>query len=107
MHEIIHYLDEAENDPYQDWLNSLRDRVAKLAIIKRIARIEVGLFGDHKPVRDGVWELRIDVGVGYRVYYAHVGGMVIMLTSGGDKKSQSRDIERAVKLLKDWEKRNG
>ena len=80
MHEIIHYLDEAENDLYQDWLDSLRD---------------------------GVWELKVDVGAGYRVYYAHVGNMVIMLTSGGDKKSQSRDIERAVKLLKDWEKRNG
>ncbi len=107
MHEIIHYLDDAGNDPYQDWLDSLRDRVAKLATIKRIARIELGLFGDHKPVRDGVWELRIDVGAGYRVYYAHVGNMVIMLTSGGNKKSQSRDIELAVKLLKDWEKRNG
>ena len=82
-------------------------RVAKLAIIKRVARMEVGLFGDCKPLRDGVWELKVDVGAGYRVYYAHVGNMVIMLTSGGDKKSQSRDIERAVKLLKDWEKRNG
>ena len=92
MHEIIHYLDEAENDLYQDWLDSLRDRVAKLAIIKRVARMEVGLFGDCKPLRDGVWELKVDVGAGYRVYYAHVGNMVIMLTSGGDKKSQSRDI---------------
>ncbi|MCK2097255.1 type II toxin-antitoxin system RelE/ParE family toxin [Thauera aromatica] len=81
--------------------------MAKIAIIKRVARMEVGLFGDCKPLRDGVWELRVDVGAGYRVYYAHVGNMVIMLTSGGDKKSQSRDIERAVKLLKDWEKRNG
>ena len=52
MHEIIHYLDEAENDLYQDWLDSLRDRVAKLAIIKRVARMEVGLFGDCKPLRD-------------------------------------------------------
>jgi len=52
-------------------------------------------------------ELRIDVGAGYRVYYTHVGNMVILLTSGGDKKSQSRDIERAIRLLRDWEKRNG
>ncbi|WP_281257416.1 type II toxin-antitoxin system RelE/ParE family toxin [Thauera aromatica] len=66
------------------------------------ARQHAGLSAE-----DGVWELRVDVGAGYRVYYAHVGNMVIMLTSGGDKKSQSRDIERAVKLLKDWEKRNG
>jgi len=107
MHEIIHYLDDAENDPYQSWLESLRDRVAKVAIIKRVARMEVGLFGDCKSSREGIWELKIDVGAGYRVYYAHVGNRVILLTSGGDKKSQNRDIERAVNLLKDWEKRNG
>ncbi|MBP8276412.1 MAG: type II toxin-antitoxin system RelE/ParE family toxin [Propionivibrio sp.] len=107
MYEIIHYLDEAGNDPYQDWLDAMRDRVAKVAIIRRVARMEVGLFGDCKPLRDGVWELRVDVGAGYRVYYAHVGDRVILLIGGGDKKSQSRDIERSVKLLKDWEQRNG
>jgi putative addiction module killer protein len=107
MHEIIHYLDDAGNDLYQAWLDSLHDRVAKVAIIKRVARMELGLFGDCKPLRDGVWELRVDVGPGYRVYYAHVGSRVILLTSGGDKRSQSRDIERAVRLLKDWERRNG
>lgn len=107
MHEIIHYLDEAEHDFYQSWLESLRDRVAKVAIIKRVARMEVGLFGDCKSLREGVWELRVDVGAGYCVYYAHIGNRVILLTSGGYKKSQSRDIERAVNLLKDWEKRNG
>lgn len=107
MYTVIHSLDEAENDLYQDWLDALRDRVAKVAVIRRVARIEVGLFGDCKPLRDGVWELRIDVGAGYRVYYAQVGGRVILLLGGGDKTSQGRDIERAVKLLKDWEKRNG
>ena len=105
MYQIIHYLDENENDLYQDWLDGLRDRVAKVAIIRRIARVEVGLFGDHKLLRDGVCELRIDVG--YRVYYARVENRVILLTSGGEKKSQSRDIERAIGLLADWEKRNG
>lgn len=61
MHEIIHYLDDAENDLYQNWLDSLRDRVAKVAIIQRVARMEVGLFGDCRSLRDGVWELRVDV----------------------------------------------
>ena len=107
MHQIVHYLDENGNDLYQSWLDSLRDRVAKIAVIKRTARIEAGLFGDHAFLREGISELRIDVGAGYRVYYAHVGKMVIMLTCGGDKKSQSRDIERAIRLLRDWEKRNG
>jgi putative addiction module killer protein len=69
--------------------------------------MELDQFGDHKVLRDGICELRIDVGAGYRVYYAHVGNMVILLTCGGDKGSQNRDIERAIRLLKDWEKRNG
>lgn len=107
MHKVIHYLDEAENDLYQSWLESLRNRVAKVAIIKRVARMEVGLFGDCKSLREGIWELKVDVGAGYRVYYAHVGNRVILLTTGGDKRSQSRDIERALNLLKNWEKRNG
>ena len=107
MHQVIHYLDENENDLYQDWLESLRDRTAKVAIIRRVARMEIGQFGDHKHLQDGIWELKIDVGAGYRVYYAHVGGQVILLTSGGDKGSQSRDIKRAIGLLKDWRMRNG
>ena len=107
MYQIIHYLDESGADVYQAWLDSLRDRVAKVAIIRRVARLELGLFGDCKPLREGISELRIDVGTGYRVYYAQVGKMLILLTSGGDKKSQRGDIESAIRLLKDWEKRNG
>ena len=107
MVEIIHYLDENDNDRYQDWLDGLRDRMAKIAVIKRVARVEAGLFGDCKVLRDGIGELRVDVGAGYRVYYAQLGNQVILLTCGDDKKSQSRDIDRAVGFLKDWEKRNG
>ena len=107
VYEIIHYLDRNENDLYQSWLDGLSDRIAKIAVIKRVARVEAGLVGDCKSLRDGIGELRIDVGAGYRVYYAQVGNRVILLTSGGDKKSQSRDIDRAVGFLKDWEKRNG
>ena len=106
MHQIIHYLDDAERDLYQAWLDGLRDRIAKVAVIRRVARLEVGLFGDCKFLRDGIWELRIDVGAGHRVYYAHVGGALILLTSGGDKQTQDRDIERAVALLRDWKERN-
>ena len=107
MRKIVHYLDNNENDIYQAWVDSLRDRVAKIAIIRRVARMEIDQFGDHKLLRDGICELKIDVGAGYRVYYAHVGHMVILLTCGGDKGSQNRDIDRAIRLLKDWEKRNG
>jgi putative addiction module killer protein len=105
-YEIRHYLDGNGNDLYQDWVEHVRDRTAQVAIIRRVARMAVGQFGDHKHLQEGVWELRIDVGAGYRVYYAHVGGRVVLLTHGGDKGSQSRDIARAVKLLKDWERKN-
>ena len=64
MHQIIHYVDESGNDLYQDWLDGIRDRVAKVAIIKRVARVEAGLVGDHEPVRNGIWDLKIDVGAG-------------------------------------------
>lgn len=57
MYEIIHYLDENENDLYQDWLDGLRDRIAKIPVIKRVARVETGLFGDCKSLRDGIGEL--------------------------------------------------
>ncbi len=107
MYEIIHYLDESERDPYQDWFDALRDKVAKIAIMRRVNRLEHGAFGDCKPLRDGLWELRIDVGPGYRIYYAQVRDMMILLTCGGDKRSQERDIQRAVKMLKDWERRHG
>lgn len=107
MNQIIHYLNENENDLYQDWLDSLRDRTAKVAIIRRVARMEAGQFGDHKYLQDDILELRIDVGAGYRIYYAHVGGRVILLTHGGDKSSQNKDIKRAIRLLKDWRIRNG
>jgi len=79
VYEIIHYLDENENDLYQDWLDGLRDRIAKIVVIKRVARVEAGLFEDCKPLRDGIGELRIDVGAGYRVYYAQVGSQVILI----------------------------
>jgi len=83
MYTILHYLDVHGKDHFQDWLNALRDREAKIAIIRRIARLTTGLAGDRKSVRDGIQELRIDVGSGYRVYFAFVATTVILLTCGG------------------------
>ena len=105
-YEIRHYVDESGNDLYQDWIMGLRDQVAKVAVYRRVARIAVGNFGDHKFLQDGVWELRIDVGQGYRVYYAQVESKVILLILGGDKRTQDADIAKASKLLRNWEKRN-
>lgn len=107
MFSIVHYLDANGKDYYQDWLDSIRDRQAKIAIIRRIARLESGLRGDCKSLRGGIQELRIDTGAGYRIYYAFVGNNVILLTCGGSKHSQNHDIELAIKLLQDWKARDG
>lgn len=107
MYEIEHYLAaNGRTNPYLDWLKGLRDNQIKVAVIRRISRIESGNFGDHRFCRDGVWELRIDAGPGYRVYYALYGKRVVLLLCGGDKKTQASDIDRAVNYRKDWEQRS-
>jgi len=68
--------------------------------------MELENFGDHKPCRDGVWELRIDVGPGYRVYYAISGSKIVLLLCGGDKRTQSADISRACEFWHDWQRRS-
>lgn len=91
-------------DTFNDWLDNLRDRQARQKIAARIRLIEKeGYFGDHKNVGDGVSELRIHAGAGYRVYYTQRGGRLIILLAGGDKDSQTRDIARAKQTLKELE----
>jgi len=102
---ISHYLTPEGKDIFLEWQLSLRDTKARIAIDRRINRIELGNFGDHKFCRDGVWELRIDFGPGYRVYYAIAGSKVVLLLSGGDKGTQTTDINRACEEWKDWQRR--
>jgi putative addiction module killer protein len=104
--ELLHYLTRDGRDLYQTWLDALRDRRARVAIDRRVERMIRGNFGDHKFCREGVWELRIDTGPGYRVYYAQVGQAVVILLCGGDKDSQSSDIDRAVSCWCDWQTRD-
>lgn len=106
MYEIRHYLTDDGNDVYLAWLKLLRDPIAKIQIVKRVNRVELGNFGDHKFCRDGVWELRIDTGAGYRVYYAQSGKQVVLLLCGGDKRTQTADIDQAVKYWEDWQRRS-
>lgn len=103
--EIAHYLTADGHDPVQDWMDAVRDMRARVAILRRLERMKVGNFGDHKFCRDGVWELRIDTGPGYRVYYAQAGQTLVLLLCGGDKRSQRSDIERASAYWQDWERR--
>ena len=84
---------------FGEWLEGLRDRVARNRILVRIERIKEGNFGDHKRF-DGIGELKFDFGPGYRVYFVQRGDVVVILLTGGDKSSQARDIERAVAMAK-------
>ena len=105
MYTIRHYLTDAQRDVYIEWLKKVRDPLAKGQIVRRVNRLAEGNFGDHKFCREGVWELRIDQGAGYRVYYAMAGSVVVLLLCGGDKDTQDADIVRAVNYWKDWQRR--
>ena len=85
---------------FQAWITELRDERAQAKIAQRIVRVEAGLLGDIKPVGEGVSEMRVDYGPGYRLYFVRRGLVVIVLLCGGDKDSQDRDI-RAAKVLAD------
>ena len=85
------------------WLDNLRDIRARAKIMVRIERLAQGNPGDVRPVGEGVSEMRIHYGPGYRVYYKHVGKHIIVLLAGGDKKSQSRDIHKALFLARNLE----
>lgn len=105
MYEVIDYLSSDGRDPFKDWLAKLADRQARARVVVRVQRLRAGNFGDCKPLADGVWELRIDHGPGYRVYYARAGNALLLLLVGGDKRSQQADIAQAVEYLQDWKRR--
>lgn len=79
---------------FRDWLENLKDARARTRIVQRVVRLQAGLFGDAKFF-DGIGELRVDQGPGYRVYFVHCGNVVVILLCGGDKSTQSKDIKRA------------
>ncbi|WP_165069648.1 type II toxin-antitoxin system RelE/ParE family toxin [Desulfovibrio sp. ZJ200] len=103
--EIIHYRTEDGTDIYQRWVDGLRDTRAKVAILRRVDRAAAGNFGDHKFCRDGVYEMRIDLGPGYRVYYFQHQGQLVVVLCGGDKQTQDADISRAVACRADFLRR--
>ncbi|BDA87236.1 addiction module killer protein (plasmid) [Aureimonas sp. SA4125] len=105
MFDVRHYLTQDGDDLIAGWLRKLRNVQAKAAIIRRLNRLEDGNFGDFKPLRDGVHELRIDVGPGYRIYYARSGKTVMLLLCGGTKRTQAADIGRACDYWRDWQSR--
>jgi putative addiction module killer protein/probable addiction module antidote protein len=103
--EIRRYVTRTGKDVIGDWLAGLDDAQARARIAARIDRLSLGNFGDCKPLREGVSELRIDWGPGYRMYYAMLGRTCVLLLCGGDKRKQSSDVNRAIEYLQDHKER--
>lgn len=93
--ELVEYQEPGGGVPFREWLDGLKDQRAKAKIDARLLRVRCGNFGDAKPVGDGVHELRVDVGPGYRIYFAPAGEQVVVLLAGGTKRTQSADIRTA------------
>lgn len=103
--KLVRYQTEDGRVPFSQWLDSLKDTKAAVAVLRRLDRASRGNFGDHKFERDGVWEMRIDQGPGYRVYYFPHGETLVVLLCGGDKSSQKKDLDRAVEYRRDFLRR--
>ena len=93
-------LEVRKTDVYARWLDGLRDTHARARILARVERLEAGNPGDVRPVGEGVSELRINYGPGYRVYYKKQGQRLVVLLAGGDKRTQTNDIETARRLAR-------
>lgn len=91
-----------QTEEFEEWLDNLKDTQAQKVIAREILKMQGGLFGDHKSLRDKVAEARIHYGPGYRLYYTKIGSTIYLMLGGGTKKKQDADIETAVQLAKRW-----
>lgn len=103
--ELRTYLTVEGRAPFEDWLAALRNVTGRARIRALLARVQAGNFVDCKPLRDGVQELRIDHGPGYRVYLSRQGAVLVLLLCASDKGDQDRAIRQAVEFLEDWKRR--
>ena len=92
-----------KTDEYRDWIDNLKDVVGRARILMRVDRLVHGTPGTHRNLTDGVSELKVDVGPGYRVYYTIRGDRLLLLLLGGNKSSQPKDIAKAIRLARDYE----
>ena len=100
--EVLIYKTAEGASPFEDWLRGLKDVVGRALIRKRINRVRLGNLGLNRHLGDGVWELKINFGPGYRVYYGEEGAQIVVLLCGGDKGSQERDIGKAKEFWRDY-----
>lgn len=103
--ELILYETDDGNCPLVSWLDRLRDSRARARIKKRLDRVELGNLGDVRSVGEGVLELKVDYGPGYRVYFSEIGSTVVLLLCGGDKSTQRQDILKAKQYWTDFQQR--
>ena len=104
--EVVAYQTREGKIPFNEWLDDLRDRRVVGRILARLARVRQGNLGDCKGVGEGVSELRVDYGPGYRVYFAQQGQTLVILLCGGDKRTQEKDIQRAKQYWQDYNARD-
>ncbi len=100
--EIQRYITADSRIPFDEWFNSLRDIKTQIKINKRLNRVILGNLGDYRSVGEGVYELRIDYGPGYRIYFGQSGLTIVVLLCGGDKSTQAQDIDKAIEYWKHY-----
>ena len=92
-----------KTDVYREWIDALKDRAGRARVLVRVDRLIQGNPGQHRELTDGVSELKVDFGPGYRVYYAQRGSRLLLLLAGGDKSTQQKDIAKAIHLAKNFQ----
>ncbi|MBD1835538.1 type II toxin-antitoxin system RelE/ParE family toxin [Cyanobacteria bacterium FACHB-472] len=103
--EIRLYITSDGRIPFKEWFDSLQDRKARVRIKLRLDRVEQGNLGDCRSLGAGVFELRIDYGPGYRVYFGQIGSTIVLIFYGGDKSTQEQDISKARDYWREYEER--
>jgi putative addiction module killer protein len=104
-YELEYFVSDSGKAPFKQWLDDLRDISARARIRVRLDRLRLGNIGDSRSVGDGIFELRVYYGPGYRIYFGHEGKRIILLLLGGDKTTQERDVVQAKKFLDDYKRR--
>jgi putative addiction module killer protein len=100
--QVIFYRNKNGSEPFIEWHEALPDAIARKRIITRIRRLESGNYGDCEPIGDGLSELRMFFGPGYRAYFGEEGGNIVIMLCGGDKRTQDKDIRTAKEYWKEY-----
>ncbi|TVP62987.1 MAG: type II toxin-antitoxin system RelE/ParE family toxin [Nodularia sp. (in: Bacteria)] len=103
--DVRRYITSDGRVPFAEWFDALRDPKTKSIIDKRLNRVSLGNLGDYRSVGEGVYELKIDFGPGYRIYFGQIGKIIVLILCGGDKSTQDQDIRKSIEYLQDYRRR--